>query len=89
MIYDPSLDKLKTKVLTGERITGADAEHLYRLPLDELGYLADRRRMRAKESYQGRGNEIVTYIVDGNVNYEYLQRLCKFCALGQKGLRCM
>lgn len=82
MIYDPSLDELKTKVLTGERITGADAERLYRLPLDELGYLADRRRMRAKkEAYQGRGNEIVTYIVDRNINYTNICNVyCKFCA---------
>jgi hypothetical protein len=45
--------------------------------LEELGALADRRRQLAKaEATSGRGNEIVTYNVDRNVNYtERLQRL--------------
>jgi len=52
------------------------------LPLEELGALADRRRQRAKaKAYNGRGNEIVTYNVDRNVNYTNVCNVyCKFCA---------
>ena len=55
---------------------------LYQLPLEELGALADRRRQLAKkDSYENRGNEIVTYIVDRNVNYTNVCNVyCKFCA---------
>jgi len=61
----------------GRRINPAEARRLYHLPLEELGALADRRRQLAKaKDFNGRGNEIVTYIVDRNVNYtQRLQRL--------------
>ena len=70
------------KVLDGERITSEDAIYLYRLPLSELGQLADRRRQLAKAlAFEGRGNEIVTYIVDRNINYTNVCNVyCKFCA---------
>jgi cyclic dehypoxanthinyl futalosine synthase len=70
------------KVLDGERITAEDAMDLYQLPLGELGQLADKRREIAKaEAFQGRGNEIVTYIVDRNINYTNVCNVyCKFCA---------
>lgn len=70
------------KVLDGQRITPEDAMELYRLPLNELGQLADQRRKMAKaEAFQGRGNEIVTYIVDRNINYTNVCNVyCKFCA---------
>ena len=70
------------KVLDGERITAEDAMDLYQLPLGELGQLADKRRQIAKaEAFQGRGNEIVTYIVDRNINYTNVCNVyCKFCA---------
>jgi cyclic dehypoxanthinyl futalosine synthase len=70
------------KVLDGERITIEDAMDLYQLPLAELGQLADKRRQIAKaEAFQGRGNEIVTYIVDRNINYTNVCNVyCKFCA---------
>src|SRR6476620_4349010 len=70
------------KVLDGERITSEDAMELYRLPLNELGQLADRRRQMAKaHAFGGRGNEIVTYIVDRNINYTNVCNVyCKFCA---------
>ncbi|HEY0793204.1 MAG TPA: cyclic dehypoxanthinyl futalosine synthase [Chthoniobacterales bacterium] len=70
------------KVLSGERITRVDALELYRFPLPELGALADFRRNSAKrEAYGGRGNEIVTYIVDRNINYTNVCNVyCKFCA---------
>jgi cyclic dehypoxanthinyl futalosine synthase len=70
------------KVLDGERITPEDALELYKLPLNELGQLADFRRQMAKASaYQGRGKDIVTYIVDRNINYTNVCNVyCKFCA---------
>ncbi|MBV8377550.1 MAG: dehypoxanthine futalosine cyclase [Verrucomicrobia bacterium] len=69
-------------VLDGERITAQDAMDLYRLPLGELGQLADLRRQRAKaDAFSGRGAEIVTYIVDRNINYTNVCNVyCKFCA---------
>jgi len=75
-------DELLQKVWDGKRIDSAEALLLYRLPLEELGTLADRRRQLAKaDSYEGRGNEIVTYIVDRNVNYTNVCNVyCKFCA---------
>ncbi len=82
MIYDASLDDLLQKVWNGERINAAEALRLYSLPLEELGALADRRRQIAKaKAYAGRGNEIVTYNVDRNVNYTNVCNVyCKFCA---------
>ena len=82
MIYDASLDELLQKVWDGKRISQADALRLYHLPLEELGALADRRRQLAKaKDFDGRGNDIVTYIVDRNVNYTNVCNVyCKFCA---------
>ena len=82
VIYDASLDALLHKVWVGHRIDRAEALRLYRLPLEELAALADRRRQLAKAAdYDGRGNEIVTYIVDRNVNYTNVCNVyCKFCA---------
>ncbi len=82
MIYDASLDELLQKVWDGKRIDHAEAKRLYALPLEELGALADHRRQLAKKnSYNGRGNEFVTYNVDRNVNYTNVCNVyCKFCA---------
>jgi cyclic dehypoxanthinyl futalosine synthase len=82
VIYDASLDELLHSVWNGKRINQAEALRLYRLPLEELGALADRRRQLAKaDAYQGRGNDIVTYNVDRNVNYTNVCNVyCKFCA---------
>ena len=82
MIYDASLDELLQKVWAGQRIDPTEALRLYHLPLEELGTLADRRRQLSKtDAYDGRGNEIVTYIVDRNVNYTNVCNVyCKFCA---------
>jgi cyclic dehypoxanthinyl futalosine synthase len=73
---------LSDRVLAGERISGAEAMELYRLPLAELGALADARRNLAKAtSYDNHGREIVTYIVDRNINYTNVCNVyCKFCA---------
>ncbi len=70
------------KVIAGERISPEDARALYELPLAELGELANRRRELAKASaFGGRGNEVVTYIVDRNINYTNVCNVyCKFCA---------
>jgi len=70
------------KVLAGERITAEEALELYQLPLQELGALADHRRNLAKmDAYDERGNEIVTYIVERNINYTNVCNVyCKFCA---------
>ncbi len=73
---------LTDKVLAGDRISPEEALQLYRLPLEELGALAQARRDLAKgKSYNGRGREIVTYIVDRNINYTNVCNVyCKFCA---------
>jgi len=70
------------KVLAGERISRAEARALYSLPLQELGELANIRRKQLKrEAYDGRGTDIVTYIVDRNINYTNVCNVyCKFCA---------
>jgi cyclic dehypoxanthinyl futalosine synthase len=75
-------DWLGQKVLAGERVSPDEALELYRWPLEELGALADERRRQAKRlSYNGKGNEIVTYIVDRNINYTNVCNVyCKFCA---------
>jgi len=82
MVYDSSLDDLLQKVWSGARIDQAEALWLYPLPLEELGALADRRRELARKSaYDGRGNQIVTYIIDRNINYTNVCNVyCKFCA---------
>jgi cyclic dehypoxanthinyl futalosine synthase len=82
VIYDASLDDLLQKVWDGKRINQAEAKRLYALPLEEIGALADHRRRLAKaHAYGGRGNEIVTYNVDRNINYTNVCNVyCKFCA---------
>ncbi len=82
MICDPSLDELLQEVWEGDRVSPDEALRLYHLPLEELGAMADRRRQLAKRAeFDGRGNEIVTYIVDRNVNYTNVCNVyCKFCA---------
>jgi cyclic dehypoxanthinyl futalosine synthase len=75
-------ESLQERTLAGERISAGDALELYRWPLAEMGALADARRDLAKaKSYDGRGREIVTYIVDRNINYTNVCNVyCKFCA---------
>jgi len=70
------------KVWDGERVSPAETAQLYQLPLEQLGSLAHRRRQLAKaEAYQGRGNDIITYNVDRNINYTNVCNVyCKFCA---------
>ncbi len=83
MIYDLSMDRIQGEILDGKRISSEEALQLYRqCSLDELGMLADERRKQKKiGAYHGRGNEIVTYIVDRNINYTNICNVyCKFCA---------
>ena len=82
MIYDPSLDELLHKIWEGSRISPEEALRLYSLPLETLGALAQRRRELAKASaYEGRGNEIITFSIDRNINYTNVCNVyCKFCA---------
>lgn len=79
----PRLDEsLADKVLSGARITAEDARELYFAPLEELGELANaRRKLIHAQSHEGRGNGIVTYIIDRNINYTNVCNVyCKFCA---------
>lgn len=82
MVYDASLDDLLQKVWDGQRISREEALRVAALPLEELGALADRRRQLAKAAaYAGRGNALVTYNVDRNINYTNVCNVyCKFCA---------
>jgi len=74
--------EIKAKVMDGGRITPEEAKQLYFAPLTELGELADARRRQLKaDAYDGHGNEIVTYLIDRNINYTNVCNVyCKFCA---------
>jgi len=76
------MDGLLQKVWDGGRISSDEAVRLFDLPLTELGALADRRRQLAKaRAYGGRGNAIVTFSVDRNINYTNICCVgCRFCA---------
>jgi len=82
VIYDASLDGLLQKVWDGGRINMDEARRLGALPLEELGALADRRReLHRRAAHGGKGDGIITYIVDRNVNYTNVCNVyCKFCA---------
>ncbi len=82
MSADATMEALMAKVWDGERVNLAETAQLYQLPLEQLGSLAHRRRQLAKaEAYQGRGNDIITYNVDRNINYTNVCNVyCKFCA---------
>ena len=73
---------LSDRILAGERISSEDALELYRFPLQELGALADvRRNLAQRGSYHDRAADVVTYIVDRNINYTNVCNVyCKFCA---------
>ncbi len=73
---------LTERVLSGQRIAADELSQLAGWPLEELGVLATARRDLAKnQAYGGRGREIVTYIVDRNINYTNVCNVyCKFCA---------
>ncbi len=71
------------KAMDGARLTPEDALALYReCQLPDLGALADFCRARKKAAqYDGRGDRVVTYIVDRNINYTNICDVyCTFCA---------
>ncbi|PWU09129.1 MAG: dehypoxanthine futalosine cyclase [Verrucomicrobia bacterium] len=76
------LEALTAKVLAGERISPEEALALYRLPMNFLGMLADVRKRQAQGKVRSASEkEIVTYIVDRNINYTNICNVyCKFCA---------
>jgi cyclic dehypoxanthinyl futalosine synthase len=82
MICELPADELLQQVWEGRRLGPEEALRLWRLPLQELGMLAHRRRQLARAAaHGGRGNQIVTYIIDRNVNYTNVCNVyCKFCA---------
>ena len=82
MSGDASMQDLMQATWDGARVSPADLARLATLPLPELGMLADRRRILARQdAHGGRGHDIVTYIVDRNVNYTNVCNVyCKFCA---------
>ena len=60
---------LAGKIVEGVRITEGEAKEIYGWPLAKLGEMAHARRNRAKvNDYDGRGKEVVTYMVDRNIN---------------------
>jgi cyclic dehypoxanthinyl futalosine synthase len=71
-----SIDGLLARAHDGERLSGDDAERIYReAPLFELGLAADAVRKRKHP------DGVVTYIVDRNVNYTNVcTTSCRFCA---------
>ena len=79
----PVDSSLINRILEGERIRQDEGMSLYHhLPLADLGQLADaRRKLAIASKFNGKGNEIVTYIVDRNINYTNVCNVyCKFCA---------
>jgi cyclic dehypoxanthinyl futalosine synthase len=69
------LDALLSSAATGERLSLAEGMHIYEnAPLLDLGNAADQRRRVLHP------RNIVTYIIDRNVNYTNLcVTACKFC----------
>ena len=76
------MSRLEAEILDGKRISVGEAMEVYDWPLARLGELADWRRNQAKDAdYGGRGREVVTYMVDRNINYTNVCDVyCKFCA---------
>ncbi len=71
-----SIDRVKDKVINGERIDREEAKALFEgLDLPTLGYLADLVRRRKHP------DNVVTFVIDRNVNYTNICIAgCKFCA---------
>jgi cyclic dehypoxanthinyl futalosine synthase len=72
----PSLDGLLARAADGERLSGAEGERLVQdASLFDLGLAADAVRKRKNP------HDVVTYIVDRNVNYTNVcTTSCRFCA---------
>ncbi len=76
------MSRLEATIREGKRVTAEEALVIYDWPLALLGKLADERSNQAKGAdYGGRGNEVVTYMVDRNINYTNVCDVYwKFCA---------
>jgi cyclic dehypoxanthinyl futalosine synthase len=74
--HRPSVDTLLDRAAQGERVSGDDAMRLAEeASLFDLGLAADAIRRRKH------GQDVVTYIVDRNVNYTNVcTTSCRFCA---------
>lgn len=81
-LSESGMEEITGKILEGKRISSEEALILYRLPLNALGTLANMRKRLAQQNGMGAdANEIVTYIVDRNINYTNICNVyCKFCA---------
>ncbi len=75
----PSVDDLLERVMDGGRLSAAQALRIYReADLFALGIAAD--HVRKKKARAG-SSDVVTYIVDRNVNYTNVcTTSCRFCA---------
>jgi len=71
-----SLDAIRQKVISSERLTAPEALTLFRNgSLYDLGFLADGVR------WQKHPDPVVTYVIDRNINYtDICVSACKFCA---------
>ncbi|MEM9445889.1 MAG: cyclic dehypoxanthinyl futalosine synthase [Verrucomicrobiota bacterium] len=81
MIAPVKNDKIIEKIQDEQRISEDECLQLYYAPLPELGELADlRRRQKKSAAFDGKGDVIVTYIIDRNINYTNVCDVyCKFC----------
>ena len=72
-------------ILDDKRISPDAAIQLFDLPLHDLAQLAHIRRLRIKKAdYNGKGDIIVTYHIDRNINYTNICCVrCKFCAFSR------
>lgn len=70
------LKNIEQKISSNCRIDASDAVYLYKnVPLPYLGFLSDSVKRRKH------GNEIITYVVDMNINYTNIcVSKCRFCA---------
>jgi len=69
------LERVKEKIMFGERLTRDEGLLLFKLPFHELGALAREIRFRLNPE------PIVSYVVDRNINYTNVcVSGCKFCA---------
>ena len=76
-------ESLQEKILAGERISAAEALELYPLAAGGTRGAGGRAAQsgEGKSITTSRGREIVTYIVDRNINYTNVCNVyCKFCA---------
>ena len=63
------------KAASGERLTAAEVEALYHLPLPEVAAVAHGLRLERRDP------DVVTFLIDRNINYTNVCNVgCNFCA---------